>query len=250
MAEAAGVGPRLVLPHVRTPPTTSGASASGQAVPVASTTPVPPPAAAKKKGSSRDPAGKPFSVEGEEGAKEDPSTNLKKKGRKRKAPEASAKEVALGADSAWEHKVSPINRAFPDEYNFRAALDAGLTNGPTREILGSLVPEQLLGTTQHLACQFIACLQMEKELASLKDQVDVLTVKRDSALAAPLLNAKIKSLTQKLEFSEGERLSALARMKELEEKARVQAVQLEFCRSALEQEKKEAESLAKSLKEK
>ncbi|MED6151502.1 hypothetical protein PIB30_083122 [Stylosanthes scabra] len=215
MAEVAGMGPRSVLPHVRTPSTTSGASASGQAVPalspIASTIPAPHPAAAKKKGSSRDPSGKPFSMEGEEGAKEDPSVDLKK-GRKRKAPEASAEEV------------SPINRAFSDDYNFRAALDAGLTNGPTREILGPLVPEQLLGTAQHLTCQLTACLQvgvekafaskvqMEKKLASLKDQVDVLTVERDSALAALLLNAKIKSLTQELVVSEGERLSALARM--------------------------------------
>ncbi|MED6176927.1 hypothetical protein PIB30_093000, partial [Stylosanthes scabra] len=266
MAEVAGMGPRLVLPHVRVPPTTSGASASGEAAPapapVAFTTPVPPPAAAKKRGSFRDPAGKPFSVEGEEGAKEDPSADLKKKGRKRKAPEASAEEATLGADSAWKHKVSPINHAFPDDYNFRVALDAGLTNGPTREILGPLVPEQLLGTAQHLACQLTACLQvsiekafaakvqMEKELASLKDQVDVLTMEIDSALAAPLLNAKIKSLTQELAVSEGERLSALARMMEVEEKARVQTAQLESCQSALEKEKKEAEGLAKSLSEK
>ncbi|MED6123641.1 hypothetical protein PIB30_051052 [Stylosanthes scabra] len=110
-------------------------------------------------GSSKDPAGKPFPVQGEEGAKEDPSADLKKKGRKRKAPGASAEEAALGADSSWVHKVSPINRAFPDEYNFREALDACLTNGPTREILGPLVPEQLLGTAQHLAYQLTACLQ-------------------------------------------------------------------------------------------
>ncbi|MED6197910.1 hypothetical protein PIB30_061292 [Stylosanthes scabra] len=266
MVEAAGVGPRSVLPHVRTPPTTSGASTFGQVAPapasVAFATPVPPPATVKKRGSSRDPAGKPLSVEGEEGAKEDPSADLKKKGRKRKALEASVEEVALGADSAWEHKVSPINRAFPDDYNFRAALDASLTNGPTREILSPLVPEQLLGTAQHLACQLTACLQigienafatkvqMEKELSSLKDQVDLLTMEGDSALAAPLLNAKIKSLTQELEVSKGERLFALARMKEVEGGARVQAAQLESCRSALEREKKETENLAKSLKEK
>ncbi|MED6212072.1 hypothetical protein PIB30_079717, partial [Stylosanthes scabra] len=227
MAEVAGVGPRSVLPHVRSPPTVSCASASGQAIPaptpVASIIHVHPPAAAKKKGSLRDPSGKPFS----------------KKGRKRKAPKASAEEAALGADSSWVHKVSPINRAFPDDYNFRVALDAGLTNGPTREILGPLVPEQLLGMAQHLACQLIACLQ-----------VDVLTVERDSALAAPLLNAKIKSLTQELAVSEGERLSTLARMQEVEEKARVQAAQLESCRFTLEKEKKGAEVLAKSLREK
>ncbi|MED6127764.1 hypothetical protein PIB30_091262 [Stylosanthes scabra] len=257
MAEAAGVSPHSVLPHVRPPPTTSGASASAQAVPaptpVASPPPVPPPAAMKT----------PFSVEREEDAKEDPAANLKRKGRKRKAPEASAKEAALGANSAWEHKVNPINRAFPNDYNFRATLDAGLTNGPTREvILNPLVPEQLLGTAQHLACQltawlqvgiekaFAAKVQMEKELSSMKDQVDVLTVERDSALAAPLLNAKIKSLAQELEGAEGERLSALARMKEVEEGARVQAAQLESCRSALERERKEVENLAQSLKEK
>ncbi|MED6223092.1 hypothetical protein PIB30_070678, partial [Stylosanthes scabra] len=156
MAEVAGMGPRSDLPHVRTPPTTSGASASGQAalalVPVAPTAPSPPPAATKKRGSFKDPAGKPFPVEGEEGAKEDPSADLKRKGQKRKAPDASAEEATLGADSSWVHKVSPINCVFPDDYNFREALDAGLTNGPTREIRGPLVPEQLLEMTQHLAC--------------------------------------------------------------------------------------------------
>ncbi|MED6195076.1 hypothetical protein PIB30_034620 [Stylosanthes scabra] len=215
MAEVAGVGPRSVLPHVRAPPTTSGVSASSPAVPssapTASAAPNPLPAATKKGGSSKDPVGKPFPAQGEEGAKEDPSADLKRKGRKRKAPGTAAEAAALGVDASWAHKVSPVERAFPEDYNFRGALDAGLTNGPTREILGPLVPEQLLGTAQHLACQltigiekaFASKVQMEKELASLKDQVDVLTVERDSALAAPLLNAEIKSLTQRLQFSKG-----------------------------------------------
>ncbi|MED6176669.1 hypothetical protein PIB30_090460, partial [Stylosanthes scabra] len=97
---------------------------------------------------------------------------------------------------------------------------------------------------------FASKVQMEKELASLKDQVDVLTVERDSALAAPLLNAEIKSLTQRLQFSEGERLSAFAPMTKVEERAKVQAAELESYRAALLKEKKEAEGFAKSLKEK
>ncbi|MED6153016.1 hypothetical protein PIB30_097509 [Stylosanthes scabra] len=113
---------------------------------------------------------------------------------------------------------------------------------------------------QHLTCQLTACLQigieksfaskvqMEKELAPLKDQVDVLTAERDSALAAPLLNAEIKSLTQQLRFSEGECLSALARMSEVEERAKVQAVELESCRAALLKEERGAEGLTKSLR--
>ncbi|MED6166760.1 hypothetical protein PIB30_112584, partial [Stylosanthes scabra] len=111
----------------------------------------------------------------------------------------------------------------------------------------------------HLACQLTACLQiciekafvskvqLEKEVASLKDQVVVLTAERDSALAAPLLNARIKSLTQELEVSEGERLSALARMAEVEAAAKVQAAELESCRAALLREEREAKGLAKSL---
>ncbi|MED6222118.1 hypothetical protein PIB30_061343 [Stylosanthes scabra] len=177
-------------------------------------------------------ASKPFSVEGEEGAREDPAADLRQKRQQRKAVEASAEEAVLGGDSAWKHNVNPIDCAFPPDYNFRASLDVGLTNDPIREILGPLVPEQLLRTAQFLACQLTACLQvgventfvatvqLEKELAATKDQVDVLTTKRDSALAVPLLHAKIKSLSEELERAEGERLSAFERMKEVKEGAK------------------------------
>ncbi|MED6225557.1 hypothetical protein PIB30_094767 [Stylosanthes scabra] len=145
MAEVAGVGPRSVLPHVRVPPATSGASASSQAAPapapVAPAVPNPPPAATDKGRAFRDPVGKPFPVQGEGGGKEDPSADLKRKGRKRKGPGTAAEEAALGADAAWIHGVSPIERAFPKSYNFRGALDAGLTNNATREILSPLAAE-------------------------------------------------------------------------------------------------------------
>ncbi|MED6112301.1 hypothetical protein PIB30_060409, partial [Stylosanthes scabra] len=134
----------------------AAASVPAPAVPAV---PNPPPTAADKGRSSKDPVGKPFPVQGEEGGKEDPSADLKRKGRKRKTPGTAAEEAALGADAAWVHGVSPVERAFPESYNFRGALDAGLTNNATREILGPLVPEQLLGTAQHLACQLTACLQ-------------------------------------------------------------------------------------------
>ncbi|MED6161135.1 hypothetical protein PIB30_057883, partial [Stylosanthes scabra] len=156
-----------------------------------------------------------FPVEKEEGVKEDPSADLRQKRRKRKVLEASAEEAALGGDSAWKHKVNPIDRAFLSDYDFRATLDAGLTNSSIREVLEPLVLEQLLGTAQFLACQLTACLQvgMEKTFAA---KVEVLTTERDSALAAPLLHAKIKSLTEELQRVEGERLSATARGKKAE----------------------------------
>ncbi|MED6209647.1 hypothetical protein PIB30_056733 [Stylosanthes scabra] len=236
MKEAEGAGPRSILLSSRAPTTSSGVSASG-AVPT-STVP-------------------PWRVED---VKEDPSADLRQKRRKRKVLEASAEEAALGGDSAWKHKVNPIDRAFPSDYNFRAALDAGLTNSSIHEVLEPLVPVQLLGTAQFLACQLTACLQvgvektfaakvqLEKELAAAREQIEVLTAERDSALAAPLLHAKIKSLTEELQCAEGERLSATARMEEVERKAKSHTSELESCRSALTQEEKKVESLAQSLK--
>ncbi|MED6152629.1 hypothetical protein PIB30_093805 [Stylosanthes scabra] len=176
---------------------------------------------------------KSFSVEREEGAKEEPSADLKQKKQKRGVPESSPAEAALGADSAWEHKVNPIDRAFPVGYNFRAALGYGLTQGPIHEILGPLLLEQFLGTVG-IENAFAAKIGLEKEFASTKDQVDVLTAERDSALAAPLLKMKIDSLTEELRLAEGGRLSALARMKEVEEGDKVQAAELKSCRSTLE----------------
>ncbi|MED6139049.1 hypothetical protein PIB30_080223 [Stylosanthes scabra] len=124
-------------------------------------------------------------------------------------------------------------------YDFWAALDSGLTQGLIREILGPVLPEQLLGTAKFLACKLTACLQvsienafaakvgLEKELAATKDQVDVLTAERDSTLAAPLLKVKIDSLTEELRLVEGGRLSALARMKQMEEGAKTALDQAE-----------------------
>ncbi|MED6115871.1 hypothetical protein PIB30_094794 [Stylosanthes scabra] len=258
MKEAEGAGPRSILPSSRVPTSSSGVSASG-AVPTSAVPPVSSPGASKTTGKSTSAAPvKPFSVENEEGVKDDPSADLRQKRRKRKVVEASAEEAALGGDSACKHKVNPIDRAFLPDYNFRAALDAGLTNSSIRGVLEPLVLEQLLGTAQFLACQLTACLQvgvektfvakvqLEKELTAAREQIEVLTA--DSALAAPLLHAKIKSLTEELQCAEGERLSATARMEEVERKAKSQAAELESCRSALIQEEKKVESLAQSLK--
>ncbi|MED6164698.1 hypothetical protein PIB30_092664 [Stylosanthes scabra] len=265
MKEVEGACPRSILPSSRAQSATSGPLVSD---PVAlastpsATVPLVPPSDAVK--ARKKPliasSGKPFSVEVEEGVKEDPSADLRQKKRKQKVSEASAEEAALGVDSVWEHEVNAIDRAFPADYNFREALDTRLMNGPILEILGPLVPEQLLGIAQYLTYKLTACLQvgvenpfaakvqMEKDLAATRDQVDVLTAERDSALATPLLYAKIKSLSQELELTEGERLSALDRMKEVEERAKVQAAELESCCSALEQERKKVESLTQSLK--
>ncbi|MED6125004.1 hypothetical protein PIB30_064388 [Stylosanthes scabra] len=214
-----------ILPVPPAPAAAAGASTSIPAAP-APQGPSFSVAKAKKKPSVAS-SNKPFSVEREEVAKEDPSADLRQKRRKRKAQKSSPEEAALGANSAWEHK---------------GALDSGLTQGPLREVLGPVVPEQLLGTAQQLACKLTACLQvgientfsaklkMEKELAATKDRVNVLTAKRDSA--------------------KGERLSALARMKEVEEGSKVQAVELQSCHSALDQEMEKVESLIRSLEQK
>ncbi|MED6111672.1 hypothetical protein PIB30_054488 [Stylosanthes scabra] len=62
-------------------------------------------------------------------------------------------------------------------------------------------PSPVLGIIK-LGC---ISVELEKELAATKDQVDVLTAERDSALAAPLFKAKIDSLTEELRLAEGKK---------------------------------------------
>ncbi|MED6225484.1 hypothetical protein PIB30_094176 [Stylosanthes scabra] len=74
---------------------------------------------------------------------------------------------------------------------------------------------------------FAAKVQLEKELAATKGQVDV---------------------RGELERAESERFSAFDRMKEVDERAKVKAAELKSCRSALEQKRKKVKSLTQSLK--
>ncbi|MED6222570.1 hypothetical protein PIB30_065637 [Stylosanthes scabra] len=139
----------------------------------------------------------------------------------------------------------------------REGVDMEFDLFPIREVLEPLVPEQLLGTAQFLACQLTACLQvgmektfaakvqLEKELAVAREQADVLTTERDSALAATLLHSKIKSLTEELERAEGERLSATAHMEEEEKKVESLTQSLKGKQTALD----EAEAAAVHLRD-
>ncbi|MED6118049.1 hypothetical protein PIB30_115826, partial [Stylosanthes scabra] len=67
---------------------------------------------------------------------------------------------ALGDDSAWEHEVDPLRVAFPEDFDYRKALNAGLTSAPVREALTKMPPEQLLGESYHLHAKSLACLQV------------------------------------------------------------------------------------------
>ncbi|MED6113932.1 hypothetical protein PIB30_075431 [Stylosanthes scabra] len=218
MVEVEGACPCQILPHPRVPMATSGPGRNPRLL----------------------------HLEREEGAKEEPSTDLRQKRQKRKVQESSPKEAALGADSTWEHEVNPIDWAFPARFNFWGALDSGLTLGP----FGFADLLYLRYLYVGIENAFSAKVKLEKELAATKDQVNVLMAERDSALAAPLLKAKVDLLIEELRLAEGERLSALAHMKEVEEGAKVQVVELQSYCTALEQEKKKVESFTRSLEQK
>ncbi|MED6157397.1 hypothetical protein PIB30_022806 [Stylosanthes scabra] len=155
MAEVEGACSRSILPTPTFPAASARASVSVSAATVPQGSSLGP--VKTKKKTLVTSSVKPISVEKEEGEKEDPSVNLKQKRRMRKVQESFPEEAALGADSAWEHKVNPIDRAFPAGFNFRGALDSGLTQDPIREILGFMLPEQRFGTTQHLSLLAFRC---------------------------------------------------------------------------------------------
>ncbi|MED6162403.1 hypothetical protein PIB30_070133 [Stylosanthes scabra] len=192
-------------------------------------------------------------LEGEEGLKEDPSADLPKKRQKKKRKEHDVFDWVLGEDSAWKHEVDPVKVAFPESFNYRKALNAGLTSAPVREALIKLPPEQLLGESYHLSAKSLACLQVgvktslaakvkaEKELSAALDQIEVLKGERDSALAFLPFKEKVDNLDDQLSERTAEYQSTLERMAQLVEDNGVLKTQLESSRLSLEGEKKRSE---------
>ncbi|MED6194590.1 hypothetical protein PIB30_029968 [Stylosanthes scabra] len=156
-----------------------------------------------------------------------------------------------------EHDVDPVKVAFPESFNYRKALDAGLTSAPVREVLVKMPPEQLLGESYHLSARSLPCLQVgvetslaakvkvEKELSAALDQIEVLKGERDSALAFLPLKEKVDNLDDQLSERTTEYQSALERIAQLEEDNGVLKAQLESSQFSLEGENKRLEAAEK-----
>ncbi|MED6147431.1 hypothetical protein PIB30_043901 [Stylosanthes scabra] len=133
----------------------ASASAAGTSIPAAAGSPhvessiqVPPaPTASDAKKAKKQPSKRERArvVDSEEELKEDPAGDLQSKGKRKKPKIDKAFEKALGDDSAWEHEVDPLRVAFPADFDYRKALNAGLTSAPVKEALTKMPPEQLLG---------------------------------------------------------------------------------------------------------
>ncbi|MED6132401.1 hypothetical protein PIB30_018601 [Stylosanthes scabra] len=191
-------------------------------------------------------------VDLEEELKEDPAADLQPKRKRRNPKFDEAFEKALGDDSTWEHEVDLLKVAFPVDFDYRRALNAGLTSAPVREALTKMPPEQLLGESYHLHAKSLACLQVgvetalvakvkaEKELSAALDQIEVLKGERDTALS--FVPFKERATTHEGELSEKslEHQSALDRIVQLEEDQKVLKAQLESSQLSLEMEQKRA----------
>ncbi|MED6146609.1 hypothetical protein PIB30_036094 [Stylosanthes scabra] len=91
-------------------------------------------------------------IDGEEGVKQDPAADLKQKRQKRKHKDIELASRMLGDDS---------------KFNYREALDAGITSASVRKPLLMMPPEQLLGTTHQYGYKSIACLQVGLNMARI-----------------------------------------------------------------------------------
>ncbi|MED6144516.1 hypothetical protein PIB30_016363 [Stylosanthes scabra] len=236
MADPSRMGPRPVLP-------TSGPSATATAA-----------AAATVAGTSTLAVAGSLCVESSSQAPHAPTASDAKKARKQpsKRERAKAFEKALGDDSTWEHEVDPLKVAFPANFDYRKALNAGLTFAPVREALTKMPPEQLLGESYHLHAKSLACLQVgvetalvakvkaEKELSAALDQIEVLKGERDSALSIVPFKERATTLEGELSKKSLEHQSALDRIVQLEEDQKVLKAQLESSQLSLEMERKRA----------
>ncbi|MED6193246.1 hypothetical protein PIB30_017439 [Stylosanthes scabra] len=163
----------------------------------------------------------------------------------------------LGDDAAWEDGVNPLNLAFPKKFNYRKALDAGLTSASMRKPLQGMLPDQLLGESWRLQCQALACQQLgleaalkaktktEEELLAVKDQLSVLKVERDSALEyLPLkekLDEDIKVLKAQLESAQLSVSNDQKRAEAAESSVKSLTVSLEAAQAELRMSREEAD---------
>ncbi|MED6143952.1 hypothetical protein PIB30_010906 [Stylosanthes scabra] len=199
---------------------TAAAASSANPATLAAQVPPPPPTSSRaKKSSSKRERPEVVNVEGEEGAKEDHAADLRQKRRRKEKGKEDSVDRVLGEDSAWEHVVNPLELAFPKEYNYRKALDGGLTSSSVRKHLQVMLPDQLLGESWRFSCQSLACLQIGLE----------------SALAAK---------TKK----EVEHRSALEQVAWLDEDIKVLKAQLESSQLSVSKDQKRAESAESRLK--
>ncbi|MED6215883.1 hypothetical protein PIB30_002572 [Stylosanthes scabra] len=253
LADPTKMAPQTILAVKKTSrsaqvPASSEKSAGTSAQGPSSTSGVP----KAKKDTSKRKRPEVVTLEGEDGLREDRVADLKRK--KRKQVELGEDELCdrvVGKDVAWEHEVNPLDLAFPNDYDYKKALDARLTTASIREPLLTMPPDQLLGTSWRLSCQSLLVFRAkeEKELLAAQDQIAILRVERDLAMAYLPLKEKVDTLTDQFTVKEGERQSALERVSKLEEDIKVLETQLKSCRSALYHEQKRAEVAKKRVED-
>ncbi|MED6109121.1 hypothetical protein PIB30_030789 [Stylosanthes scabra] len=229
MADPARMGPRPILPTGSASATATAAAAVAASASATAGTSIPAAAGSPRVG-----------------------TSIQRQRRRKKPKFDEAFEKALGDDSAWEHKVDPLRVAFPEDFDYRKALNAGLTSASVREALTKMPPEQLLGEFYHLHAKSLACLHVgvetslaakikaEKELSAALDQIEVLKGERDSALSFLPFKEKATTLEDKLSEKSLEHQSALDRIAQLEEDHKVLKAQFESSQLSLEMERKRA----------
>ncbi|MED6115038.1 hypothetical protein PIB30_086329 [Stylosanthes scabra] len=264
MADPARMGLRPILPSAGPSATAAATAAATTSAPAMASTSVPAvgasihvpvvPTASEAKKAKKQPSKRerPIVVDLEDELKEDPTADLQRQWRRKKPKFDEAFEKALEADSNWQHEVDPLRVAFPGDFDYRKALDAGLTSASVREALLKMPPEQLLGESYHLHAKSLACLQVgvetslatkvkaEKELSAALDQIEVLKGERESALS--FVPFKEKATTLEVELSEKslEHESALERITQLEEDGKVLKTQYGSSQLSLETERRRA----------
>ncbi|MED6145126.1 hypothetical protein PIB30_022124 [Stylosanthes scabra] len=234
MADPSRMAPRAILPTGW-----SSTTAAVAAAPVAGPTPA--------ESSSQIPPAPTGSVAQKAKKQSAKRERPKRKRQKRKGKEDDAFDRALGEDSSWKHEVNPADVAFPEDFNFRRALDARLTSAFVRESLVKMPHEQLLGESYRYSAKSLACLQVraEKELSAALDQIEVLKWERDSALAFLPLKEKVDNLNDQFSEKTGEHQSALDQVAQLEEDIGILKTQLESRQLSLEREQKRSEAAKK-----
>ncbi|MED6193232.1 hypothetical protein PIB30_017198 [Stylosanthes scabra] len=208
MADSARMGPRPILPTGRLSATATAAAATAASASATTGTSTPAAAGSPCVGTSTQVPRAPTASE---------AKKAKKQLKKRELTTVVDLEDEMKEDPAADLQRQRRRVAFPEDFDYRKALNAVLTSAPVREALTKMPPEQLLGESYHLHAKslvgvetsFAVKIKAEKELSAALDQIEVLKGERDSALSFLPFKQKATTLEDKLSEKSLEHQSGL-----------------------------------------
>ncbi|MED6134572.1 hypothetical protein PIB30_038209 [Stylosanthes scabra] len=178
-------------------------------------------------------------------------TATSSKGSKRQALKTSSISPTVQEEGKVDAGLQAIRTAFPPNFNWRGALDAGLT---TADIFSTLVPlpsKQALGLAYLLNVgleDVVTSSELKKQLQDVRERVELLEAQRDSAMGQlKVMENRAQSLSDELHAYLESSKTIETEMKQLEKQNQTLRSDLASAKKSLEEAATDKKALGKAF---